>query len=1128
MSGNTGTEPLQATEPTANASVHASAGTGKTWLLTTRIIRLLLAGARPDGILAVTFTRKAAAEMQQRITERLREMMSVTAENLDTLLSQCGIRPDDEIRDRARYLYEELLFHPYPLRTTTFHAFCQELLQRFPLEAGVPPGFVISESTGLIEQTARDALLAQTATDPDSPVARALDELVERCNGLANAGTALKSFLARRSDWWAWTQGQPDACRYATESLSRLLDTDAAQDPLINFPDTALGGQLREFATLLAQHNTRTNRGHADSLASVLTAELTAQAKLDTVSKVFFKTDGEPRARQSSKAQGKSLGADNEARLIELDQAITAELDRIRDRVSRYNTLRTGMAWYTAGMQLLEHYQRIKQEQRLLDFSDLEWRACELLNQSEHASWVQYKLDTRIEHLLVDEFQDTNPTQWRLLLPLLQELAAGNNGRERSVFLVGDIKQSIYSFRRARPALMTEASDWLHVHLQASNYSLDASRRSARAVMDAVNAVFGTGPLHALLTDFNPHQTHLPDMHGAVEVLPLCPADPAVTGTAHADGLRNPLTRPRLISNNQGYYNEGNMIAARIRTLLDNNTLVTDGDSHRPMHCGDIMILLRQRTHAQHYENALRDNGIAYLSASKSVLLDTLEVRDLEALLKLLISPYDNLALAQVLRAPLFNLDSEALLPLAALGSGTWHERLAQLATRDAKPYTAIYDMLERWRSLVGQLPVHDLLDRIYHDADVMQRYISAYPPALRPRVQASLTRFIELALEVDHGRYPSLPRFLDQLTRLRQSDQDQPEEGTPEDDGSQRVRIMTIHGAKGLEAPVVFIADAAVTPRDRNAWTALVDWPAAADRPENFLLTGSQGSRDPVTDSLVDTQALDARREDANLLYVAMTRARQYLFISATESSRQRNSGWYGQVREAAANWELNADGNPHIVTGTPALPSDRPQPQTAEITLDPRLSQPVSVTPILQQIAPSHTAQAGAREDGDADGRERGSAIHLMLEQLARNPESDGDTLYPSLATAVRREPGDADLQAWWQEAVATFRAPQFAHLFDQQHYQQAYSEVPVQYLDGKRLVYGIIDRLVLQADTVLVVDYKTHRSASSDTIPALVDNYREQMALYSEAVRRLWPEHEVKPCLLFTACNTLVEVC
>ena len=1117
---------LQAADPARNATVHASAGTGKTWLLVTRILRLLLAGARPDSILAVTFTRKAAAEMQQRVTERLRELMCADEHSLDKMLAQIGVQPDEHNRTRARQLYEQGLFNPYSLRATTFHAFCQELLQRFPLEAGIAPGFELSEATGLLEQQARDALVNESS-HKGHPINEALDRLIEACDGLGNTQSALQSFLTHRSDWWAYIQGQSDPLSYARTRLEQLLEIDASQEPLGHFPDDILRAELQAFARLLERNATQTNTRDAEQLAGALAASLAAEAFLDTIKPVFLTKEGNPRARKPGKAQCKRLGEQDEQRFIELHHHLCGVLLDAIDRLARVRTLETSVAWITAGMQLLTHYQRIKQEQRLLDFADLEWKACELLNRSSHASWIQYKLDSRIDHLLVDEFQDTNPTQWRLLQPLLQELAAGNDERARSVFLVGDKKQSIYSFRRANPALLGEASDWLHEHLQAQSYPLDASRRSAQAIVDCVNTVFATEPLTQRLDDFNPHTTWLPGMYGHVELLPLMTTATAATADETGLQLRNPLHAPRIIREDQRYANEARQIASRIQTLIEDNTAVTKDAVTRALQYGDIIILLRQRTHVGAYEQALRDAQIPYLSDSKGALLDNLEVHDLECLLNILISPYDNLALAQVLRSPVMGLSSEQLLPLATATGGTWYERLAGLATERQQPFADIHAQLEHWRALAGHIPVHDLLDRIFHEAEVFQRYEAAFPAALKPRVHASLTRFIELALEVDNGRYPSLPRFLDQLNRLRQSDNDQPDEGTAEETDSQRVRIMTIHGAKGLEAPVIFLADTANQPRSHNAYAALVDWPGDRDKPAHFLLTGKKASHDSITCRLLDRQAQNARREEANLLYVAMTRARQYLFISGNQKDAAADDSWYGVIQQALTGWDTTAEGNPRHETGQLGALTAVPPGAATPVTPDPRLSGPITVRKHQQLIAPSRALHANTMDTGDADGRERGTAIHLMLQHLSANAACCPDAMPTSIANTLQREAHDPECQAWWNEAMETVQAPQLSWLFDHTRYQQAFNEVPIQYTQGDHLVYGIIDRLVINDGTAHVIDYKTHQWADRDSLPRLSDGYREQMRLYANGVRKLWPRLIVKSCLLFTACGELVAM-
>ena len=1118
--------PLQAAAPDRNATVHASAGTGKTWLLVTRIVRLLLAGAQPNSILAVTFTRKAAAEMQQRVTERLRELMSASPEELDNKLEECGIRPDTGTRKLARQLYENILFSPYPLRATTFHAFCQELLQRFPLEAGVSPGFLLSETTGLLEQQAREALFSQSTGKPDA-VNRALDRLIEGCDGLANTQAALRSFLAHRSDWWAYVQGQSNPLAYATGQLERLLDIEATADPLGDFPDDIQHARLAKFTALLERNRTASNTRSAGLLADALNTSLTPDKFHAAIRPIFLTQAGEPRKVKASKAQSTRLGQQDEQRFIDLHYQICDELLVIRDRLARYNTFHNSVAWITAGMQLLAHYQRIKQEQSLLDFADLEWKACELLNRSNHASWIQYKLDARIDHLLVDEFQDTNPTQWRLLLPLLEELAAGNDERARSVFLVGDKKQSIYSFRRANPALLGEASSWLADRLQAEKYPLDASRRSAQAIIDCVNTVFGSEPLVQRLDSFNPHTTCLPNLYGRVELLPLAVSEAQPATDEAGKVLRNPLQAPRITREDQRYSHEGKMIAHRIKSLVADNTLVEkDGITRRLSH-SDIIILLRQRTHAAAYEEALRVAGIPYLSASKGALLDNLEVRDLENLLNLLISPYDNLALAQVLRSPVFGLSSEQLIPLATPASGTWYERLERLAAAQQQPYDDIYLTLEGWRARTGQIPVHDLLDSIFHEAEVMQRYEAAFPKPLIPRVHASLTRFIELALEIDNGRYPSLPRFLDQLQRLRQSEQDQPDESAPEEADNNRVRLMTIHGAKGLEAPVIFLADSATEKKAGNTHEALIDWPGDRDRPACFLLAGKKANLDSVSLDMLGKQAQNDLREDANLLYVAITRARQYLYISGNQTAAAGAASWYGMISAALTAWDTTPDGNYFHETGTHPAQQPEPVKQLPDIKINPLLSEKIALTKSLIQIAPSREVQPSPMIAGHIDGRDRGRVIHLMLEKLACGDISATVTLPLPLANTLGRAPHDAELQAWWQEALQTYQDEQLSFLFDPARYQQAFNEVPVQYLEGEQLVYGIIDRLVVNDGTACIIDYKTHRSANTATLPALVAGYREQMRLYTGGIAKLWPDIKVRPYLLFTACRELVAM-
>ncbi|HHO67878.1 MAG TPA: DNA helicase UvrD [Gammaproteobacteria bacterium] len=1113
---------MRAADPALDASVLASAGSGKTWLLTARLVRLLLAGARPDGILAITFTRKAAAEMRERLGERLRALLEADDAGLDALLAEIGETPDAARRARARQLFEELLFSELPLRATTFHSFCQGLLQRFAEEAGLPPGFELAEATGLLQEEAWNALIAEATADPARAPATWLDTLFEACGGINNSRQALMSFLEHRSDWWAFTQGMREPVGYAIDWLRRQLDIDTDLDPDAAFWTAARRRELEEFVALLERHPGKKNDAAA---ARILDALSRADATL--LEGAFFRDKGKgPRlSRTSNKTQQKRMGADGEARFLQLHEHLCEALEQRRDRLARLHTLRTGTAWYRAGARLLAHYQRIKRERRLLDFADLEWKTCELLGDAEQAHWVQYKVDQRIDHLLIDEFQDTNPTQWRLVLPLLEELAAGGE-RHRSLFLVGDAKQSIYRFRRGNPALLEAASRWMQAHLGGREFHLDRSWRSAPAILECVNRVFGDGrPLGGRLHGFQPHATHLRDLWGRVELWPLFDDPEDETPPPDDGALRNPLQRPREVHRRRPAYREGQAIAARIEALVGKPVLLGAAGQARPAGYDDVVILLRSRTHLADYEQALRERGIPYLSMDRGTLLASLEVCDLEALLRVLMTPQDNLALAQVLRSPLFSAADDDLQALARAGQGPWIERLATLAPElpEAHPLHHAWRLLSDWRERAGRIPIHDLLDRIFHQTRLLERYQAASHPTQVPRIRANLVRFLELALEVDAGRYPSLPHFLDRLRQLRGLDEDAPDQAPPESDGGQRVRLMTIHAAKGLEAPVVFLADSARSERNRTAFHALVRWPAEADRPTHLLLTGRSAELDAVSRGLLDEEAQEEARESANLLYVALTRARQLLFVSGSRPARGEAGGWYGAVEAALKDARL-ADGITGLESNRPPVAAAPAAAETAPaVTPDPRLSRPLAVAPQWREIAPSHAADEEA-VTATGGGTLRGRAIHRML-QLACGGES-GD-----VARRVARELALDDdappLQAWWQEARRLLDEPALAWLFDAGRYRQACNEVPVQYLDGDTTVYGIVDRLVVTDDEVHLVDYKTHPVDDDQTLQRLAERYRPQLELYREAVARLWPQHRIRASLLFTHSRRLLEL-
>lgn len=1156
----TSPEITMATAPENNVVVQAAAGTGKTYLLTSRIIRLLLAGTPPGAILAVTFTRKAAGEIRQRVVQRLLDMAGMDETRLRRILESLGAQTDPATIHRARDLYEVVLNAMPALRAVTFHAFCQDILRRFPLEADVPPGFTLLDATHELEQQAWHALDAEITSNPAKPLALAMDLLLRDGGGYDSTRQTLMAFFTHRSDWWAYTENQAIPAQYAADQLQNVLEVTPGKDPVAGFLGVReIFDLLGRYAHLLAKHATATNEKHAANLIRALTPDAPTAQAFALVSEALLTRDLTPRVMRASKTLTKQLGDRAAQELFALHRELTQRVLAVHEQISRHKSWKLSRAWYLCGQRLIDHYQRLKLERAALDFADLEWKTYQLLNRGQHAEWVQYKLDQRIDHLLVDEFQDTNPTQWQLLLPLLQEITAGDPHRSRSIFLVGDEKQSIYRFRRADPELFDAARKWLTQHAGAHTVSQHASWRSSPAVIRFINLIFdrkaeSISELPYSLPGFQRHATHLETTWGRVELLPIVSKRES---TQSPTALRNPLHSPRLIDEDLRHQEEADLVAGRIHALIGTPITAMDPVSgetiHRPLTPGDILILLRDRLYAQTYEDALRRAGIPYLGSGRGLLLSRLEVRDLIHLLKLLCTPFDDLALASVLRSPMFAATEADLMQLAVqVGASSWYERLLRLTTMPDSPLGRAQRLLPQWQRRVDRVPIHDLLDRIYAEADMIGRYVASAPAHLQGRVAASLTRMLELALEADSGRYPSVMHFLENLEALTSDESEAI--GASFGAAQQRVRLLTIHGAKGLEAPVVFLVDSARDPgkRDRGA-RALIDWPVSAPKPVHFQLCPRREELDAVSRYLQQQRERAARREETNLLYVALTRARQILYISGCEPARGER-GWYGYLEErlrlaeasgaaadagAVLEHRYSADGNKiHNTTAvltygqTPAVTDTSAAAPARQLAIDDALRTPLMLAPARPENRPSDLAGDDDAADDDivsaserVRARRRGTVLHRMLELLTSSisraeARARAWHEYGSLVD-------ETVLDVAWREACAVVDHEPFQFLFDARHYEHARNELPLLYQDKSGLVHGVIDRMVLAGDELILVDYKTHPNATAANVQTLAQSYVRQMQLYRDGIQRLWPNKRIRRLLLFTGCRETVEI-
>ncbi len=1108
-----------------HTTVQASAGSGKTYLLISRIVRLLLTGAEAGNILAITFTRKAANEMQTRLLERLFELATCDETSLEKILHELKLDINTNTIELSRSLYEKILRSDAPVKTSTFHAFCQELLRRFPMEANIAPGFDLLDKTALLYDEAWDALMAEANKNKESELAKAVYSLFKEL-GLYNSKKALINFIEHRSDWWAYTKNEVDALLFAKNNLQKQINIDINVNPLENlFASEENINLLNEFHILLCKHDTKKNVEHSSFIYQIIDEQKDKSLRFDLFKLCFLTKAGSPLQRKESNVAAKKMGEEGQTRFLELHTILSEKILDTIANISAIKTIETNLSWYLAGQHYLEHFQKIKQQQRLLDFTDLEWQTYLLLNQSNNALWVQYKLDQRIEHLLIDEFQDTNPTQWNLILPLLEEMAASNDERQRSVFIVGDAKQSIYRFRRAEPRLFIAAEKWLKNNLGATTSPLSHSWRSSPAIINFINKVFSQNKFKVLLPSFNEHTTHRKELTGKVTLLPLSLKDHQTADEQEEITLRNPLHQARQETINHQYFNEGLIIANTIKNIIKDETLISHKNGTKVVNYNDIIILLRSRTHVADYEKALRETGIPYIGANRGTLLESLEVNDMLDLLQWLILPFDNLSLAGILRSPLFNVTNQDLIAIKQSTKGSWLERLKKYVDNNPehKILPRAYNLLIQWQDTANKLPAHDLLDKIYSEANVLACYTAAFPPHLSQRVTANLNRFLELALEMDSGRYPSLSRFSAWLNELRQLENEAPDEPvTPAtEDSQQRIRILSIHAAKGLEAPIVFLADSANNPTSKKAYTTLIDWPAGNEKPEYFLLTATKNNLDKFSKKCITEQESFEQHENANLLYVALTRAKQRLYISGSEP-KGSGHGWYADIC-TAFNIENNDNDVEIVLEKTDGIDKAtvtiNKKQSIQNIYIPAELSAPINISQVPLDISPSLQTTYSNNIESNEDNTLRGIVMHKMLNYLSTSDEQNISKFYCSETIELKT----SKIEKWWRECQNIINDKSLSQYFDVRNYQRFYNEVPIQFKNNEQQqVYGIIDRIIIQNNSATIIDYKTHPYITQSNMKDVALSYEKQMQLYQKGVQLLWPNFSVKSVLLFTAIS------
>jgi len=1110
----------RAADPEASAWVSANAGTGKTHVLIDRISRLLLAGAKPERLLCLTFTKAAAAEMANRLNDRLATWARAGDDALaGKLFKLTGTKTAPETLLTARRLFAEVLEAPGGLRIRTIHSFCESLLGRFPLEAGVSPHFsVLDERTaGELLEDARDRLLEMTQRPGSDGVRDALNLLAGLLGEDAFAQTTreLSSRRGRFARLRARAGGTEALIVSAYLALGLAPGESRADALAAASAEGAFDAAALARAVAALRHGSKPDIARADTIALWLKSAPATRAAMfeETYAPLFLKQDGLAKDKKNvitKKAADSTPGAretllEEQARVA----AVSARLGTIGDADATAALLRFGAA-------LLDEYERLKGVHAQLDYDDLILRTVRLLGAEGGVSWVHYKLDGGIDHVLVDEAQDTSPEQWEVIGLIADDFYSGAGVREpgmRTMFAVGDEKQSIYSFQGADPDGFARMRAHFRARAEAADcrwneVGLTVSYRSVRDVLNAVDGVFAQGPARdGVAMDEAPiiHHTVRKDEFGLVEMWPTVVPDEATDEAPWDDPVdkAGPNDPPVVLAER---------IAETIKSWCDNGEVLASAG--RPLRPDDIMILVRRRgIFMEAMIRALKTRGIAVAGADRMTLLDQLAVMDLVALGRFALLADDDLALAEVLKGPLFGFDDDAdLFPIAhgrdgplwaslraaAKNGGKWEhakERLsALLAMAD---FTPPYEFFAHILGAMGGRRA--ILARLGHEA-------------LDP-----IDEFLGLALDFERTHTPSLQGFLHWVSRGETEVKRDLEIARPE------VRVLTIHGAKGLESPVVFLPDTCTVPskskEDRILWGDNAPFWQPAKHELN-----------PVCKALREDVRTATAREYRRLLYVAMTRARDRLYVCGFENKLGRADGcWYDLARtaiESADNVEAVAvpgfgDMGLRMETQTegaraaapvaaqpsgkaPALPGWAQQAPPPE----PDPGRPLSPARPSAMDAPS---VASPFADDDGSRFHRGTLIHRLLEILpAIAPKRRSALLADYLARPVHGI--DADAQAEIAAVVlAVLDDAAFAPLFG----PGSMAEVPVAGIVGGRVLSARIDRLLVADDHIAIVDYKTNRPpprTPEDVAPA----YLAQMAAYRALLGGVYPERRID-CLL-----------
>jgi ATP-dependent helicase/nuclease subunit A len=1093
MSGDDATRvQVRAAEPGVSTWLSANAGSGKTRVLIDRVVRLLMAGTPPSRILCLTYTKAAAAEMQNRLFQRLGSWAMMPADALRQALAALGhdARPDDAALAAARRLFAHAIETPGGLKVQTIHSFCAALLRRFPLEAGVSPRFSeLDEGTArALAEAVTEAVAARIA--PEATAALAAHHSGEALDETVRAILAGRAGLAPGFDREALCRSLGLSPGVAERDVIAAVFRDGEAEWLPRAAAALLLG-----ATTDARCGTRLAKidPHSPTLRDVAALEDALLTGAKAAQPYSAKTDAIPTKK------GK---APLEPALRDRLHALMRRVEAARQTRLGFEAVRRAEALAGFAAALLPEYERGKAERGALDFDDLVTRAAALLHDPSVAQWVLYRLDGGIDHILVDEAQDTSPAQWQVIERLADEFMAGRGARDgaRTVFVVGDRKQSIYSFQGADLEAFEAVNAGFARRLGAAGTPLQQmelrhSFRSSAAILKAVDLTFDPRGGFGLGAPVD-HVAFHDAMPGRVDLWPAVGKAPAPEPGEWTDPVDLPGNQHHAVQ-------LADRLAGWLTELFAAGTLLPGGRAGagpRPAGPGDVLVLVQRRSTLFHaLIRAFKARGLPVAGSDRIRLGDEIAVRDLMALLAFLATPEDDLSLAAALRSPLFGWTEAALHDLAAGRPGyLW------AALRERPDHAETRAILTDLRDRVDFLRPHELLDRMLARHGGRRRLVARLGPECEEAIDLLLTR----ALAYEREAVPDLTGFLTWLkpetVEIRRQ----------ADARGGQIRVMTVHGAKGLEAPIVILPDTAR--RDEPTPGPLLRLPdgRAIWRPLS-----------PLPDALAAAAADEAARREAEsrrLLYVAMTRAECWLIVAAAGETGD-GTAWHDRVRaglEAAGTVALDTPAGPGLrhARGNWPEPAGGGAPRGAPAAAGPALPDWAGrpAAPAAAPAAPLSPSDlggakvlAGDASGGDALARRRGILLHALLEaapDTATPPWPAGDSVAEGLADEVRALRADPVIGALLARPALT--------------------EVAVTATLPGGAMLGTIDRLIVEPDRVLAIDYKSH-GLVPDRPEAVPEGILRQMGAYAAALEQIYPGRSVETALLWTGARRLMPL-